>query len=68
MLVRLNDTQLTLFHNGSKIGEKTIVKGGDIEWLTLAESSSSDSGYKLSELLSFPTALTDAECIALTTL
>jgi hypothetical protein len=68
VLFRLNDNKLALFHNGSKVSEITIVKGDDIEYLTLAESSASDSGYRLSNLLSFPTALTDSECIALTTL
>ena len=66
--VRLNGTKLALFHNGVKTQEVDIVQGGGIEYLSVAENSSTDSGYLLGQLLSFPTSLTDAECIALTTL
>jgi hypothetical protein len=67
-LIRLKDNKLALFHNGTKKGEITIVKGNDLEYLTLAESAATDSGYKLNKLLSFPSSLTDQEAIALTTI
>ena len=66
--IRISGTSLTMFHNGEEVNTITIVQGDDLEYLSLAESAATDSGYLLNQLLSFPTALSDDECIALTTL
>ena len=66
--IRISGTSLTMFHNGEEVNTITIVQGDDLEYLSLAESAATDSGYLLNQLLSFPTALSDAECITLTTL
>ena len=64
--IRISGTSLTMFHNGEEVNTITIVQGDDLEYLSLAESAATDSGYLLNQLLSFPTALSDDECIALT--
>ena len=66
--IRISGTSLTMFHNGEEVNTITIVQGDDLEYLSLAELAATDSGYLLNQLLSFPTALSDDDCKALTAL
>ena len=65
-IMRLDGTSLSLFLDGTKYST-TIVQADDIEVLDLADVAA-DLSHTMSELAIFPTALTDDECIALTTL
>ena len=62
-----NSVKFTCFSDNIAEAINNNVAGG-IEYLTVAENSSADSGYLLGRLLSFPESLPDADCIALTTL
>ena len=65
--VTISGTSLSLFVDGVKIGEETIVQGDDIEVIDLA-GLATDMSHNAKQFVIFPTALSDADCITLTTL
>ena len=62
----INNNTLKLFVNGVLSGSATIVQGDPIEDLDLVENVN-DIGHFISQIITFSTALTDAECTTLTT-
>ena len=62
----LNDTSLSLYHNGSLIQTITIVKGLNFEEFYLGENA--ENGYSLKQTLIFPESLSQADAETLTTL
>ena len=62
---RLSDGIGSVFYNGSLAGSDTIT--GDYSGINIISNTSSVGGL-ITQILIFPTALTDSECIALTTL
>ena len=64
---RLDGTSLDLFVNGVKQSTETIVQGDPIEVLRLMDVNS-DLGHFFNDFQVFSSSLSDAECIALTTL
>ena len=67
MAMRLDGTSLDLFVNGVKQSTATIVQGDPIEVLRLKDESA-DLGHFFNDFQVFSSSLSDAECIALTTL
>jgi len=64
-VVKLNNTSISLFIDGVKIGEQTIVQGDDIETIDLA-GLAQDISHTAKQFLIFPTALSTADCEILT--
>ena len=62
--VVINDTTLSLYHNGSLYQSSTIVKGDNLEELKISE----ESGFFLNQFLVFPESLSQADAETLTTL
>jgi hypothetical protein len=67
MAMRLDGTSLDLFVNGVKQSTATIVQGDPIEVLRLMDVNA-DLGHFFNDFQVFSSSLSDAECIALTTL
>jgi hypothetical protein len=65
--VKRTGSTLSLFTNGVKFISTTTTTAGTINNLRTGVSNSNVSSY-INSIVLFPTALTDAECIALTTL
>jgi hypothetical protein len=65
--IRLDGTSFDLFVNGVKQSTATIVQGDPIEVLRLMDVSA-DLGHFFNDFQVFSSSLSDAECIALTTL
>ena len=61
----LNDTNISLYHNGSLFQNTTIVKGLNFEEFYIAENR--ENGYSLNQVLIFPESLSQADAETLTT-
>jgi hypothetical protein len=69
VLVRMDDTTMNVFINGELHFTGTIVAQDHFGKMNLYRTGSTDqSGHEVSQAILFTTALSDAECIALTTL
>ena len=67
LCVKRTGSTLSLFTNGVKFASTTTTTAGTINNLITGVGNSNVSSY-INSIVLFPTALTDAECIALTTL
>ena len=66
-VLKLSDTEMTLFANGTKIGPQSIQKQSTIQRLDLiASDSTSDTGHHVNKVMVFPMTLSDAQCVELT--
>ena len=65
--VVFDGTEMSLFVNGSLVGSSTIVAANNFYYYD-PTNVYGDLGFKMHQVIFFPTALTDSECIALTTL
>ncbi len=63
--LRLNDTKMSLFVNGVHQHTTDIIKKQDIERLDFSNVHN-DQGYKVNDIQIFTSALSDADCEALT--
>ena len=68
ILGRYDGTKVEFFVDGASIGSRTSTAGRYSDLDRFEPSTSVTKIVKLNQLLFFPTALTDSECIALTTL
>jgi hypothetical protein len=69
LCIRYGDFGYEYYANGASFSTYgTAIDLGDLESITYVESSEFYGNIEIKQLLSFPTALTDAECIALTTI
>ena len=66
-VLKLSDTEMTLFANGTKIGPQPIQKQSTIQRLDLiASDSTADTGHHVNKVMVFPMTLSDAQCVELT--
>ena len=68
ILGRYDGTKVEFFVDGASVGSRTSTAGRYSDLDRFEPSTSVTKIVKLNQLLFFPTALTDSECIALTTL
>ena len=66
-ILRLSDTEMSLFVNGTKIGSGSIQKQSKIQRIDLIDNNATgDAGHHVNKVMVFPMTLSDAQCVQLT--